>query len=78
MNVFCVVFVLGHEDIGGLRGFVPLLSAVVPAAIAVATVVVVELVRRILGAPGAIVASVSVEVNLGWLILIPIFVRACL
>ena len=73
------VLVFCHEDVFVLRGFLPLFPVVVPAlAVAVPTVVIVSLVRWIIGGPGAIVAPVSVEIHLAGLVLIPIFIGACL
>ena len=76
---FTTLLVFSHKNVFGLRGCLPLFPVVIPAlAVAVSTVVVVRLVWRIMGVPGAIVAPVSVEIHLAGLVLIPIFVGACL
>ena len=75
---FVLLVAFGYKNVTGLRLLLLfyLLTVVIPTLAAFAAVVVVSLVRRIVGAPGAVVTSVSVEIYLAGLIII--LIGACL
>ena len=75
---FVLQVVFGNKNVTGLRLLLlfHLFAIVIPTLAVAAAVVVVRLVGRIVGAPGAIVAPVSVEIYLAGLVIVPI--GACL
>ena len=75
---FVLQVVFGNKNVTGLRLLLlfHLFAIVIPTLAVAAAVVVVRLVGRIVGAPGAIVAPVSVEIYLAGLVVI--LIGACL
>ena len=75
---FVLQVVFGNKNVTGLRLLLlfHLFAIVIPTLAVAAAVVVVRLVGRIVGAPGAIVAPVSVEIYLAGLVIV--LIGACL
>ena len=75
---FVLQVAFGHKHVTGLRLLLlfHLFTIVIPTLAVAAAVVVVRLVGRIVGAPGAVVAPVSVEIYLAGLVVI--LIGACL
>ena len=75
---FVLQVAFGNKHVTGLRLLLlfHLFAIVIPTLAVAAAVVVVRLVGRIVGAPGAVVAPVSVEIYLAGLVVI--LIGACL